>query len=470
MPFSFAPWSRRRARAAAVLVGLLCAAALAWNYRLRRPLAQLDEGAWIFSTYYYRLAFIDGDLRSPAWSDVDAYDHPPLAKFLFGAVLPERYVAHSLTAKHWWLARAFVPLPGPQAAFEAQVRALVDLRTLQRARLASTLAVGLACLFLAALGAGFLGLPAASVAALLLVLMPLTRELAAQAVADGPFIGAIVAVAFIQSEAARSASAGRRRPLLLAALAGLLSGLAFDIKISAIGEVVLLAAGWGLSVEPALAAQMTVLALGVGALAAYAANPSLYPAPFGFVEGMFRHRMEAWSLQRQLFVGDVHPNLAYRSAEFLKGVFHPADSASLVTCAATAVLAVCGLAALPGLWRRGDGAGRSARVAVIQGAGWTAAAFATFALRWERYLFPALPFVCLLAACGLEDVLRRGRRGSRRLLAAAAVAAAVSLLAAPLSTNAYWTSRRQLYEPRLQRALDIICSRSPSDCPPLASR
>ena len=32
-----------------------------------------------------RLAFMKRDLRSPAWKHADAYNHPPLAKFLFGA-------------------------------------------------------------------------------------------------------------------------------------------------------------------------------------------------------------------------------------------------------------------------------------------------------------------------------------------------------------------------------------------------
>ena len=46
-----------------------------------------DEVAWIFAGYYFNLYFLRFDLFHPDWNDYEAFDHPPLAKYIVGGSL-----------------------------------------------------------------------------------------------------------------------------------------------------------------------------------------------------------------------------------------------------------------------------------------------------------------------------------------------------------------------------------------------
>ncbi len=46
-----------------------------------------DEVSWFFHTKFYELAIIKQDFSSSAWQSYEAYDHPPLVKYIFGFVL-----------------------------------------------------------------------------------------------------------------------------------------------------------------------------------------------------------------------------------------------------------------------------------------------------------------------------------------------------------------------------------------------
>jgi len=62
-----------------------------------------DEVAWIFTGYYFNLYFLSGGLLHPDWNDYEAFDHPPLAKYIVGAALFFKgYTIDSLEPKRFW--------------------------------------------------------------------------------------------------------------------------------------------------------------------------------------------------------------------------------------------------------------------------------------------------------------------------------------------------------------------------------
>ncbi len=62
-----------------------------------------DEVAWIFTGYYFNLYFLRLDLFHPDWKDYEAFDHPPLAKYIVGGSLYLKgYTIDSLDPKRFW--------------------------------------------------------------------------------------------------------------------------------------------------------------------------------------------------------------------------------------------------------------------------------------------------------------------------------------------------------------------------------
>jgi len=62
-----------------------------------------DEVAWIFTGYYFNLYFLHGGLFHPDWKDYEAFDHPPLAKYVVGGSLfLKGYSIDSLDPKKFW--------------------------------------------------------------------------------------------------------------------------------------------------------------------------------------------------------------------------------------------------------------------------------------------------------------------------------------------------------------------------------
>lgn len=62
-----------------------------------------DEVAWIFTGYYFNLYFLHFDLFHPDWTDYEAFDHPPLAKYVVGGSLYLKgYTIDSLDPKRFW--------------------------------------------------------------------------------------------------------------------------------------------------------------------------------------------------------------------------------------------------------------------------------------------------------------------------------------------------------------------------------
>jgi hypothetical protein len=205
-----------------------------------------------------------------------------------------------------------------------------------------------------------------------------------------------------------------------------------DTKISGLAALAFLyawlAGGVPRRLWPAAAAAGAgAVATATAALVLVAGNPSLYHAPLSFLAEMYSYRWRVTRLQAVAFPLQIQPAFLEQACGFLKGLFFAADRVSLVTCAATAVLAGAGLA---------DARLRAREPAAwglcVIGAGWTAVSLLTFKIAWLRYLLPCLPFLCLVAALGP----RRPRR-----LAGAALAAALLWWPAHRFTIERWYAR-----------------------------
>ena len=67
------------------------------------PNLESDEPAWIFTGYYFNLYFLRFDLFHPDWNDYEAFDQPPLAKYIVGGTLfLKGYTIDSLDPKRFW--------------------------------------------------------------------------------------------------------------------------------------------------------------------------------------------------------------------------------------------------------------------------------------------------------------------------------------------------------------------------------
>ena len=432
---------------------------------------ELDEAAWIFSSYYYRLAFQRHDLRSPDWRHADALDHPPLAKFMFGALLErDGLAAGSLTAKERWFKRSAIVYDRPE--YTRQLRRQIPPRALWLARLGSGACMALACLFLSLLGALAFSPGVGAAAALLLVLAPLTRILAAQAVSDSLFTALLLGCALAQALWCRRLVATGRFSIGWSALCGGLIGLLFGTKILGIAGLPLMylsvafaAAGRPKPVRFA-ALLSAAIATTAAAAVAIACNPSLYREPVSFTAAMFRHRLETVELQKILFFAETFQTPAQRLAEFTRLLFMSNDGISLITSGLTAVLAAAGLLSLPVLARaRREPA---AVVTAVHLAGWALIALAAFSINWTRYLLPAMPLACLLAALGGAELAARRARAWKLAGCAVALAALAAPACRSLSLENYWKRHPDAFQAQLSRQVAELVSRYPErrDLPP----
>jgi len=67
------------------------------------PVYDGDEIAWIFAGYYFNLYFLHFDLFHEDWNDYEAFDHPPLAKYVVGGTLYLKgFTIDSLDPKRFW--------------------------------------------------------------------------------------------------------------------------------------------------------------------------------------------------------------------------------------------------------------------------------------------------------------------------------------------------------------------------------
>ncbi len=456
---------RRTFLACAACAG--CAAVLALGLRAAGPMTDPDEAAWIFSSYAYRLAFLDpGGLLSPEWKGADALDHPPLAKYMVGAALAsEGLVPVSLSDKDYWFERAF--LPYDHAAFVESLRRRVSVRALFLSRLASGAAMFCACALTAAAGDWLISAEAGLLAAFLLVTAAITRVVAAEAVSDGLFVALELACALAQASWAARLARDKRFSPGRSLLCGALAAALFDTKISGALELPLLAAALvaALACEPRshrlrrAVLSSAAAAAAAGLLVVVALNPSLYSRPFSFVLSMFRHRRDTLAIQRLVYFGGEFQTARDLLCGAMRGLFWPDGGGWLA--AATGALACAGFVDPR---RRLASAPVDARVFMLHGALWTAATLAGYRVDWPRYLLPILPFACLLAASGAAQLAERRSAARVRLGLAAVAAATVLIYPASLFTPLrFWRGHAAEYQLKIDRQIPYLLGRYPSD-------
>jgi len=67
------------------------------------PVLESDEPGWIFAGYYFNLYFLRFDLFHQDWSDYEAFDQPPLVKYIVGgSAYSKGYTVDSLNMKRLW--------------------------------------------------------------------------------------------------------------------------------------------------------------------------------------------------------------------------------------------------------------------------------------------------------------------------------------------------------------------------------
>lgn len=70
--------------------------------KINLPVYDPDEVSWIFTAYYFNLYFLRFDLFHPDWNDYEAFDQPPLGKYIVGGTLYLKgYTIDSLEPKRF---------------------------------------------------------------------------------------------------------------------------------------------------------------------------------------------------------------------------------------------------------------------------------------------------------------------------------------------------------------------------------
>jgi 4-amino-4-deoxy-L-arabinose transferase-like glycosyltransferase len=411
-------------------MAVVLAAIFSINY-LRKaggPAVDFDEGAWIFSSYYYSLAFDRFELSSPEWKDFDAFDQPPLAKYIIGYALSlagERVA--TLDLKRWWHRNDW-DMAG-RGEFGTTMQQLIGTRALRIGRAFSSLS------FLAAAWLLFLtlrrscSLLVAVSASLMFALSPPVLNVAGLTLADGLLLAFMMAAVLLQDIWVERTEKGRETLGLSVAIGAVCAG-AFLTKLNGalslaaaaiLCLLVLLRAARGRAGDARRVLRDAVVMAGSFLALAYLLNPAFYSTPLESLRLMVRCRTETLSMQAAIFHREALPTLALRAAYFIRKMFFEFDWAyRLLHVSACLILCLAALMRLPRVLKEED----LRPVALwVNGAVWGGVTFFNYSMNWERYLLPALPFMLLVAAVGLETVLKMVpelRRPTGRAAAAAA--------------------------------------------------
>ncbi|HTL67668.1 MAG TPA: hypothetical protein VL200_08405 [Lacunisphaera sp.] len=408
----------RRGVAAIVLFWSACVfgwLALLWTPR--RTVLDLDEVYWIGSSYYYQLAFVLRDWRSPHWDLLPARENPPVAKYCLGLGLslaghPVRTIEPLAYFYDYWARQpgqwgdgqyaakrdaAIAAGSGAvlRAAHESRVVPLT-LAAIHVARGVTVLAVVLAAAATLALGTITSDWIAGWLAGQLLLLHPVLVSVYNHAMSD--------AFALLFSMAAALAGyhwfarAGGpwtwRRGLGVSMFTGALLGLACGAKMNSLVLVLLMgwatvAAAWSAWRRPAAGgiAPVGILGLGLAILASALAvfvglNPAILHDPVG---GLLATASEHFNTEQAqaVFLGGHLTTLAAKTRTLAELAF--GDWPAFVLVAAIVIV---------GLVRHGREPGFRFLFA------WWLIALACVTVwlpfGWSRYVLPVLPPTFLL--------------------------------------------------------------------------
>jgi hypothetical protein len=233
--------------------------ALAFSFRPTTAPLFDDEVYWLGSSYYYHLAFVEGDRTTPDWKLLPARENPPFAKYLIGAglhafgeqvgtldllgafylyfakMVPSSWGGPADQAKRWQV----VSRMSLEARSEVEQSGTVPVpfSMLLSGRVVMGVCVGCASLVLFLLARSLFGGVVALIMATYLPLHPITMEAANHVLADAPALalsslGAAALALSLQS----IFSNGDRKSLIiiLGLVAGTMAALACASKMNAL--------------------------------------------------------------------------------------------------------------------------------------------------------------------------------------------------------------------------------------------
>lgn len=373
------------------------------------PVSEVDEAAWIFSSYYYRLAFLERDFTHKDWLDFDAIDHPPLAKYIFGAAIDfVNQTPDSLENKKWWHE---IDLDLKNAEKNIQImRDRINSQSLQATRLTSTVFFAVASVVLYLTASLSFNPICGVITTVLFVFHPIVLSLAQMTMADGLFLALMLVTVCLQiqlfNKICRNGSG-----IYHAISLGVAQGLLFSTKILGAASVPIAAISILLTgcVQNKIKNNkikhshflFSILAMFVSfLLVTQLINPSLWHDPLRFIETMFTHRLNRVALQMSVFYWHAVPSTLLSLSLFVRKILFEGDP----------VFGFFGVPVLVfwfvlGFWQSLAKTGYSGRVMipVMNACFWGGISIWTYKLNWSRYFLPSLPFVCLFTAYGAHE-------------------------------------------------------------------
>jgi len=358
-----------------------------------------DEAAWIFSTVYLK-HYVNGKWHHHDWDELDAIDHPPVAKYYFGiAAKLAGFEWDDLNDKRWWHEQSADEYGS--GAFQLELERRVPGRVLIACRIAAVVSALAACIGLFVLGAWLVNPVVGALAVLAFTLSRMTLYYVPIVEPD------YLLMAFCFWQAAFLVRWIKSSGWGSAIICGVLLGFVIDTKLSGLIQVPVTFAGALFAIF--LSRQRTRGALQALAVLVAAVgftlilNPS-FDAPFATLSQMVEHR------RIQLAGVTLYSGMEFIPPLFpmIKGFQHLFTDFGLLVDSAWFPLGLIlatagGVEILSHLTMRGrwlsDGAMWTILVMVKL---WCSQAIWAFSRTLRlRYLLPIQPFISLFIALGL---------------------------------------------------------------------
>ena len=356
--------------------------------RFYLPLSEPDEAAWIYSGYYFNLYFLKFDLFHKDWQDYDAYDHPPLVKYIVGGTLfLKGYVFDSLDAKRMW---QHIPMNQYLAYYgimKSQVPENALLLTRSVIFIFAFLSVALFYIFLRT----FYGILPAIAATSLLITNSTFIRLSTQTIADPVLLFFFTLFLLLSAHYLKS---GNNITLFLGFI---LSSLALLTKLN--GLILLFALGFVLVIKNRFSisnynGKLLIFGFSTFLLMTVLLNPFFLNSGIHGLVKMFEHRIAHLHFQQETFapaallsIGEriksevamifFRSSLFYNVLKiplelmmFLLGIYYMVRKRDLLLFTVLMFFIITNMAILP--------------------------------IDWERYYYTVIPFVCVISGASLN--------------------------------------------------------------------
>lgn len=368
---------------------------------------EVDEAAWIYSTYYYHLAFEKNDFKSKDWFDQDAKDHPPIAKFIFGFALSFiDQVPHSLDSKKWWFNHSDY-----YQFFWKQIKAKVDKDALVLGRTISLTFYIISIFLFFYICQQFVPLPIAVLSCYYLISNPVIIRRSSEILSDGILLFFLLITLITQMTWIKKLINSKTKNFyLFSILLGISFGFIFQTKINGLLSVIALILflvglfifknriSYSIYSKKILFTQFIIVMITFLGFS-YLINPSLYSEPITFMKSMYDYRFNRISFQQEIFGFDSIPNISLSLSTFFKRVMMTHDY--LFRFHYIPILQLGFIAGVFSIIKNY----KSKFLLVLIGvnaAVWIGAISINYKLDWNRYLIPTFPFLYLCMGIGIN--------------------------------------------------------------------